>query len=272
MKKTIFEYKDYKTYLRALIREKPKNGWGVRSALASALSCQSAYLTRVIDGDAHLSFEQACEVNAFFAHTKEESRFFLLLVSYNRAGSHALKKEMLSQIDEFLEKRLILKDRLDVKKSLSRSDQAIYYSSWHYTAIHFILTIPGLTKKSIAEYLGISEKTVSEVLEFLESVGLAEAEGNTYKTGITRIHLESDSPMISKHHTNWRLKAMHAIDLRREKDLHYSSVVTMSEKDAYNIKSVMVKAIEEIRAIVKVSPEEKIFCYTLDFFDLTQHT
>lgn len=76
--------------------------------------------------------------------------------------------------------------------------------------------------------------------------------------------------MISKHHANWRIKAMHAIDLRREKDLHYSSVITMAEKDAYNVKSVMVKAIEEIRSIVKDSPEEKMFCYTLDFFDLTQ--
>lgn len=271
MKTSIFEYKDYKKYLRDVIRGKPNEGRGVKSALAVALSCQNAYISRVIDGDAHFSMEQAQKVNGFLPHSKEEGRFFLLLILYNRAGSHDLKRELAEQINESLEKRLILKDRLDVKKTLSRTDQAIYYSSWYYTAIHFIVMIPGIqTKEEIGRHLGLSPKTVAMALEFLESVGLVKAKGNRYQTGITRLHLEGDSPMISKHHTNWRVRAIRAVEQQNNDELHYSSVITVSKDDAYKVKSIMVKAIEEIRAVVKDSKEERLCCYLLDFFDLEE--
>lgn len=269
MNKSVFDYRDYKKYLRDVIKSRPNGGRGIRSSLASVTACQNAYITRVIDGSAHFSLEQAHAINKFLVHSKEESRFFLLLIQFNRAGSHDLREELSEQIDEVLEKRLILKDRLDVKKTLSRADQAVYYSNWLYTTIHFMLTIPEFqTKEAIAHHLALPTKTVANILEFLESVGLAIQQGNIFKTGIARIHLEGDSPMISKHHTNWRIRAIQAVDSRKSDDLHYSSVITIAKKDAYEVRSIMVKAIEEIRALVKESKEERIYCYLLDFFDL----
>jgi len=270
MKNSIFDYKDYKKYLNDLIASKPKGGRGIRSTLASAMGCQTAYITRVLNGSAHISLEQAQKANRFFSHSDDEADFFLLMVLNTRAGTVDLKKQISKHIDTVLQKRLILKDRLDVKRTLSRVDQATYYSAWYYGAIHMMLTVPRFQNKEvIAEKLNLRIKKVSEVLEFLTSVGLAVGTHGVYKVGTTRIHLENDSPMISKHHTNWRIRAIDSMDKKDEReDLHYSSVVSVSNDDIYKIKSIMIKAIEEIRAVVKESKEESVACYTMDFFDI----
>jgi hypothetical protein len=50
--------------------------------------------------------------------------------------------------------------------------------------------------------------------------------------------------------------------------LHYSSAITCSEEDAIKIKGALVRAIEEVRGIVKPSKDEGGFVYSLDFFGL----
>jgi hypothetical protein len=73
--------------------------------------------------------------------------------------------------------------------------------------------------------------------------------------------------MISKHHINWRLQAIRSLE-RKDMDgvLHYSSVVTISKKDVIEIKSLLVKAIESSKAIVRDSKEEELHSLCLDFF------
>jgi len=57
-----------------------------------------------------------------------------------------------------------------------------------------------------------------------------------------------------------------SLDRLDKKDLHYSSVITASKADADQIKEIMVRAIESVRAVVKNSPDEEGYCYSLDFF------
>jgi hypothetical protein len=57
--------------------------------------------------------------------------------------------------------------------------------------------------------------------------------------------------------------------LEREKtveSLHYSSAITVSESDFVRIKSILIKNIEEIKAIIKDSPAEGVFSFNLDLF------
>jgi len=42
--------------------------------------------------------------------------------------------------------------------------------------------------------------------------GLAEEKEGRFKIGNSRIHLPSNSPLISKHHTNWRVKAIQTLE------------------------------------------------------------
>lgn len=269
MDKDIFSYKDYKAYLQALIASKPKGGRGIRMAMAIAIGSPVSHISQVLGGKSQLSMEQAEGINEFYGHTPEEANFFLLLVQYARAGSQGLKKRLGNQIQQILEKRLVLKERLGVKTILSIEDQTTFYSSWIYGAIHVMLTIDKFqTKEAISHYLGISIQHTAEILEFLVSIGLAvQKENGHFTVGTSRIHLGNDSPMISKFHTNWRIKAISSMEKERLKeDLHYSSAITISEADMMRIKGLLVKNIEEIKAIIKDSKEEGVHCFSLDFF------
>jgi uncharacterized protein (TIGR02147 family) len=269
IEKSIFEFLDYKQYLNDYIDSRPRKGRGFRSLLASTVGCQVTYLSRILNGDAHLSLEQAEKANVLLGHSVEEGDFFILLLQLNRAGTSQLKERFQRQIHEILQKRLSLKNRLAYKKGLNREDQATYYSSWHYSAIHMLLGIPEFqTKEALAKRIGLPAGTVSNILEFLVSVGLVVPKGSHFEMGQTHIYLENDSPMIARHHINWRMQAVRSIDRARPEDLHYSSVITVSHSDSMKIRDILVKAIEQIRPVVRASSEEALFSYAFDFFEV----
>lgn len=269
MKNSIYEYRDYKAYLRDALSTRAEAKRGERSRLASFVGCHTAYVSQVLNGTAHFSLEQAELVNRYLGNVKDQALYFLFLVQMNRAGTPALRKVFEEQLKGLKERQFVLKDRLEFKKTLSREDQATFYSSWHYGAIHVLVSVPGChAERGMAEYLGLPVERVAEILEFLTSVGLVVREGGQYEIGTTHIHLEHDSPMISKHHTNWRIQAIRSLDQVANQDLHYSSVITASVADADRIRSALVQAIESVRAVVKDSKDEEGFCYSLDFFGL----
>jgi uncharacterized protein (TIGR02147 family) len=264
----IYNYRDYKTYLRDRIDASPSGGRGIRSALSTAIGCQIAYVSRVLNGDAHFSLEQADSLNRFLSHLEEEGHFFILLVEFARAGTQTLRSYFERQIERILEKRLVLHERLDVKKSLSKDDQFIYYNAWYYSAIHIILTIPEFQRspEKIARHLGLTPEKVTEVFDFLISVGLVVREKGKYLPGLARIHLSTHSLMYSKHHTNWRIKAIESLNRSPDADLHYSSVVSLSESDVGKLKSMTIEFIQNAKNLIKDSPEESLHSFSTDFF------
>ncbi|HLD99879.1 MAG TPA: TIGR02147 family protein [Bdellovibrionota bacterium] len=269
MERNIFDFKDYKAYLNENFKTRPSGGRGVRSALANAIGCQSAYVSQVLNGPAHFSLEQADLINQFLGHTSDESGFFLLLVQLARAGTQSLRSHFQTQIEAVIGKRLILKNRLDVKQTLSPENQAVYYSAWYYAAVHVMLSIPELqTREALIRHLRLPPQRITDVLNFLVSVKLAVKSGTRYQIGTTRIHLPSDSPLISKHHTNLRMLAIQSLDRNEEKDLHYSSVVTISKDDVLKIKSELVKNIETLKKVIRDSKEEVGYCLSFDFFGI----
>ncbi|MGZ3769647.1 MAG: TIGR02147 family protein [Bdellovibrio sp.] len=270
MRKTIFEYYHYKKFIIDLIENSPYEGRGQRKALAESINCQVAHITHVLSGENHFSMEQAESAARFFSLTKDETQYFLLLVQHNRAGTVELRKFTDELLQELRDKNTLLKSRLKIKDTLSREDQTIYYSSWHYAAIHMALTIPELrTPERIAEKLNISAVRTLKVLEFLIQKGLATKTANQYKTEKPFLHLEKNSPLISKHHTNFRLRALQALDEERKNDLHYSLVFSINRADLPKVRESLVKSLEECASIIRPSREEELACLCIDLFSIT---
>ena len=268
MEKHLFEYKHYKDYLLSRTGSK-KQRRGIKTAMAQALRCQPTYVSQVLNGSADFSLEQAEILSRFLDHTKEERQFFMLLVQKDRAATKPLKVFFQEQIDLILAKRMVLVERLGSQTTLSKENQAFYYSTWHYAAIHIALTIAPLrTRSELAKFLQLPLKKVSEILEFLVSVGLARQEGETFAVGTSQIRLDNDSHNIIKHHMNWRQQAMDSLDREDLKDLHYSAVVSLSSQDAVKIKDKILDALKEHLAIIKESKEEELYCYCIDFFSM----
>ena len=271
MKKEIFEYTDYKSYLKDFIQQLPRGGRGFKSDLAKAMNCHSGYVSQVLGGKADFSLEQGQAINQLLGHAPEESHFFMNLIQWQRAGTKDLQAYFRAQIDDILNRRKDLQNRLQAKKALSGDENISYFGHWHFAATHALLSIPGgKSLENVTQFLGCSVDRATKVLSFLTDVGLAKLEDGRYVAGTTRIHLGADSPLISQHHTNWRMQAIHALSRASLDDLHYSSVISIAEKDVPKIREIMVAAIEKVRAVVRDSPEEGVFCYLLDLFPVAE--
>lgn len=268
----IFEYKDYKTFIEDWIRSKPQRGHGLKSKLASAIQCNTTYVTQILNGKPDFSPEQAEAASRFFGLAPSETRYFLLLVQLGRAGTPPLRAILLEQVEQSIETHNNFKNRLEYKKTLNSEDQATYYSSWYYAAIHVALLIPNLqTRESLGKYFGLSSDVVIEVLGFLVSSGLAIEENGRFRIGSVSIHLSKDSPNIFRHHTNWRVKSIQTLDNRSTRDLRYSSVITINSGDEQKIRSILIEAVEKVRGVVNASsPEDGTYCYSIDFLNLQQ--
>jgi len=269
MKEHIFEHNSYKGYLNQCIRSSPKQGRGFKAALASAANCQSAYISQVLNGDRHLNLEQAEGINSFLMHSEDESQFFLLLVLYERAGTKQLKERLRRKMQVYVDRFQTLKERFNIKETLTPEIQAQYYSSWHYTAIHILLTIPRFrTKESICKAMGLTSDVVTPILEFLVSAGLAFQKHSEYLPGKSNTFVGKDSPFVKHHHSNWRSRAIDSIAVNRADEIHYSSVFSLSAEDAIKIRFLVLKAIEDVRKIRLPSKEEELHSFCLDLFRL----
>ncbi|MGK5082379.1 DUF4423 domain-containing protein [Bdellovibrionota bacterium FG-1] len=268
MEKSLFDFRDYKTFLsQALATTGEKRG--ARSRLAQFLNCQTAYISQVLNGTVHFSLEHAVQISEFLGHTSEEAHFFILLVHLGRAGSKNLRAYYENQILQIATQREQIRERIHVRDTLSNEDRAIYYSSWHVAAIHVMLSISAFqTPRAIAQHLGLSHEIVEKHLKFLESIGLALREGERFRIGNARIHLAAESPWISKHHANWRMRSLQSLDLPSKNDLHYSSVITLSESDVAKIREILLAALEKAEPIVRKSAEETTYSLCLDFFKI----
>ncbi|MEK6579337.1 MAG: TIGR02147 family protein [Bdellovibrionota bacterium] len=263
---SVFQYNDYKEYLRAVLQTTGSSR-GIRSELASKLNCQSAFISQILNSHVHFSLEHAIQVSQFLSHTSDESNYFMLLVHLGRAGSVKLEEYYRGSIKEIQERRQKIGERIKSQQKLSKEAQVRYYSSWTYAAIHVLLSISKFqTKLEIAEYLGLSAQTVSRCLEFLTEEGLAIPKAGKYEIGKSRIHLGTESPLLKRHHINWKLKAIDAYDEPDPNDLHYSSVITLSQADGARVNKLILELIEKSEKILKETDPEAPFCLSIDLF------
>jgi hypothetical protein len=82
------------------------------------------------------------------------------------------------------------------------------------------------------------------------------------------MHLGTDSANLLKHHLNWNLRAIQAIEADLKKGLHYSSIVSISREDHARLREDLVRAIDAAKALVRESPGEILTGFTLNLFEV----
>jgi len=164
---------------------------------------------------------------------------------------------------------MVFTHRLGKEHALSEVQQATYYSSWIYAAVHIALSIPSLqNKKKLARFLQMPTAKISEVIEFLLQCGLLAEKNGKYVFGPMQVRLGNNSPQIIKHHTNWRLRATESLEREDEHDLHYSGVFSVTRGDMARIKDRLLEQIKECQQVLRSSSEEELVCFNVDFFNL----
>ncbi|MGE0762360.1 MAG: TIGR02147 family protein [Bdellovibrionales bacterium] len=265
----LFLHRSYKDYLSSVEQKKLLVQKGFRSRLAAAAQCNTPFISHVLNGDAHLSLEQAMGIGQLLALGEEEQRYFLGLVQFERAGTPSLRAFFKQQLDTLSEHHQTLRTRLKTRDKLSLEDKVRYYSSWEYAAVHVIVTIMDYQQpQEIAKRLQLSESRVHQVLHHLADIGLVTQQGSRFKAGTKKIYLGNDSDLISQHHSNWRVRTLSALTAITDQDLHYSSAITISRADAKKLRRMVVDFIAQVTPLINDSKEEEIFSFCLDLFAL----
>lgn len=263
----MFEFSNYKSYIiKRLGGER-----GAHSRLAEAIKCKPAYLSQVLKADGHLSLEQGEAAARYWSLSDLECEFFLLLIQHARSGTISLRKFFEKKIFEMRKKNHQMSSRIVSKDiALTNVQKQKYYSSWHYAAVHIATTLAGgKSPDAISKMLGLSLVKTSRAIEFLIGCKLIISTKDGFESGAEQIHLGHDSEMVNRFHSAWRLKILSMLEERNAEAFHYSSVVTLSKSDIPIVREILMKAVSEVKEIVKSSPGEAMQILTLDWSDLT---
>lgn len=267
MNKFVFE--DYKDLLLQIIAGSEKKGRGLSAKLAQHLSVHNTYMTHVLRGESHLSVEQAIKVCDFFVFSELETDFFLQLVQQNRAGDQKTKMFFDKKLEALRREGLKLKVQLRKNSTLSPEEQAIFYSDWTYSAVRLSTALPeGRTIDEIAKLLGLPERKVKRIIDFLLKTGLCKQEPARLTYGTFSTYVGSDSPFAKKLHDNWRLRTI-SYGPSNEEDLLFTSAVTLTKNDFLKLRETLLTAIKTVEKVTDDS-EPKILAYiNLDWIRVT---
>lgn len=266
----IFDYVSYKAFVKDRIEKMPQQGRGQFRQMSERLRMHTSLISQIFGGDRHLTPEQACELCEYWGMTDLETEMFLALLNYEKAGSKKLKQVLEKQLETLRKKADKFSYRLSQEKQLSEETRSIFYSNWYYSGIRLLTSLSQYQNiDAIAEYFSLPKGLVSKVTQFLIQHGLCVLDKDeNIQMGPQRTHLASDSTLVSRHHTNWRLKNLSRADAIRDHEIMFTAPLSISKKDAQKVRKKIFELVEDISATVKESKPEKLVCLNIDWMDI----
>ena len=264
---TIFEFHDYRVFLRKHIERLPRNGRGEINQMARSAGIHPSLLSQILAGTKNLSLEQAQLIASHLGLTTQETEYFLNLVLYQRAGTANLKTFFKEKLNNLKQASLELSQRVRQDRQLSEEEKSILYSHWLYLAVWLFTSIgSGKSLEDIASRFEISRERATEIINFLLSTNLCILDHGTYKMGSQSVHVGRASPHVHKHHTNWRIRAVDASDKISADELMYTAPMSVSKNDFKKIRERLTEVIKEVTDSAIASKAEDLVYFGLDFF------
>ncbi len=258
----VFEFKNYKDFLKSWLKEQPKSGRGQLKKIAEHLRVSTTLLSQVLKNEKHFSLESAVEICEFLCLNEKETEYFILLVEHQRAGSHKLKKVFEKKIISEQKTSSQLQNRIQKDRQLTDSEKMEFYSSWLYSAARLLTALPDIqNSKDLSNRLNVPLNLVNSI------VNLCIIKDKKLTFGPFRTHIEKDSPFVVKHHQNWRIQGFRSMEMRRDEDLFYTQPMALSLEAAEKIRLMLPGIIEEIGIISGPSNSEVVRCLNIDWFE-----
>lgn len=264
---TIFETEDYRSFLKAWIRGLPKHGRGEVNKIAAVLGVNPTVVSQTLSGVRDFTPEQVVELTEYMGLNELESDTFTLLVSIEKAGSVKLRTRLRAKLEKLRAQSLSVSTRIREHRLLSDNERAQFYSSYLYPAVRLYCDVDGgQTLEAICARFELSRAKAQEMLTFLVGSHLCIETAGRYSMGPQVTHLEASSPFITKHHTNWRVKAIQRAEDLGRNELMYSGPMVLARADFERLREKMVGFINEVIEEVRPSKSEDVACLNLDFF------
>jgi uncharacterized protein (TIGR02147 family) len=259
---------DYRKFLNDFIKSQPKAGHGFKLKMAEALRVHPTLITQILKGHKSFTMEQGFVLTEFLKLNDLERDYFLTLIEFDKAGTEPLKKFIEAKLLKLRLEGEKVKNQVATYASMSEADQAIFYSHWSYSALRLSCDLgEQVSSKSLAMHLQLPIELVDEILRFLISRGLVKQKNNGFLAlGPQNTFLPAESPLISRHHMNWRMKAIERHPRLRSDDLAFSAPLTIAQNELIEVRKMCLELIQKVSKKVSASPSETLACLNLDWF------
>lgn len=265
----ILKLTDYREIIREWIKSQPNSGRGQITQMAEVVGVQQSVFSLTMSGKRELSPDQAFLLAEWMGLLPLERDYFITLVQLEKAAHFKFKKHLEEKIKLLRKESLDLSKRVNHEVKLDEEIQKIFYSSWIYSAVRLRTSVgSGVTIQQIQSEFNLSSIRAMKVVSFLVENHLIVQNGLLFQIGPNRTHLEKNSPMISRHHTNWRVKAIERAGEISDDELMFSGPLSCSEKDFKKLRERMTEVISEVAETVKKTDPEHLVCFSIDFFKL----
>ena len=264
----VFNSRSYREFIKSAIKANNTTR-GYQARLADAAGCQKTYLSQVLHSNIHLTMDHAAGLCRFWQFSEEQTSYFLDLVQIERSSSPHLTSFLKARLETIRRSAADLSTRYKTEAPIDDASIMRYYSAWYWGAIHVLLSIPNQWSDSkIAAHLRLPLQQVSETLVGLAAMHLVEKKPDGWVTTKNSLHLPRGSPLTALNHFNWRNLALSRLLESPNEGLHYTAIQALSVEDAKRMQERIMACIDETRAIVAPSPEEKMVAFTCDFFSV----
>jgi uncharacterized protein (TIGR02147 family) len=165
---SLFDYLDYRQYLRAIFEEKKRESPGFsHRSLMEKLSLQApGHMLFIMQGKRRLTSSIALRLASYLKFSKKESRYLLSLIRYSDAKTPAEKQYAFEELQQ-------LRQHYSVLVVLGSYR---YYEKWYYGAIRAVLDVERITDdyQALAALLrpAITPTQAREAVELLLNLGM----------------------------------------------------------------------------------------------------
>jgi uncharacterized protein (TIGR02147 family) len=264
---TIFEFTNYRIYLREWIGTQGEHSYGLKGRLAGKLGISSSLMSQILKGEKSLTPDQTSDLADTMALTEIESDYLHLLVDHDRAGNLKYRDKLMRKMKLLQAQSRQVGKRVPRHIELSDQQKAIYYSSWIYTGVRNLTAIEEMgTVGAIAEHLHLDSAIVTRVIRFLIENGLCKEAGGQITYGPASTHVDNDSPFVNKHHQNWRFQSIGKMENKNEDDLFFTSPMSLSRAAVLEIRTLLPAVIQNVMKISGPSKSEVTACLNIDWF------
>lgn len=263
---SLFDMTDFRNYVRSWTHAR---GRGEYRKISLTLGVHSTLISQIFNGKKCLTEEQSAKLCDYMGLNSLETDYFLKLVQIERAGTYQLKALLTRQLREIKFQANDIKSKVPDAEKLSEQDRAIFYSSWQFSMVRLLTSLPRFqTKEKIAFHLNLSVSRIQEILDFLTTRGLCTEHKGKYLRTEKNTHVESSSQLAIRHHQNWRAKSIELQERMTREDLVFTAPISISNKDIPKVRKILLEAISEISKIIEKSPEEEITYLGIDWLKI----
>jgi uncharacterized protein (TIGR02147 family) len=268
MRPNVYEFIDYRAFLKEMISFEKTNGDFSYSKFAERAGFQSrSYLRTVITGKRNLSPDAISKVVVGFGLNFSEGESFKSLVHYNQASDFNSKRHYWEAF---------LKSKPKNQKSQKVSDVYMYLSRMTNPILLILLRQPHLDHSvgNLARLTGLSDKDVLEGLATLSKLGaITQLEDGGYRVNADGFMTANDIPNIAiqTFHTNMLETAKSCLNRHTSEREFQSMMVPLEEEEFQYLRMRLRALVEEVDQKFggKRPRSNKIYALNLNLIPLT---